>query len=308
MRCSQSCALARVNPRCWPSNCRSIPTTPKSMLMTAERTSARKEAAAKAERALSRHVHLERFEENRINVSGIAINFASARSPPKSDTTLILVHGLGLSYRYMLPTAQALMDDFRVLLPDLPGFGGSGKPKKILGIDALADSLASWIMEMRLQPRVALLGNSLACQIIAAALDRHPTIADAAVWQGPTTPPNERNVFWQLLRWRQNLRYDPPDMKAISRDDYFKCGRRRVWKTFFHALHDRMEDRLPRLHHRILVVRGERDPICREEWAIDVANRLPYGTLVQIPGVAHTLVFTAPAQLAEVTRAFLRRS
>ena len=36
--------------------------------------------------------------------------------------------------------------------------------------------------------------------------------------QGPTTPPDERNIFWQFIRWRQNLRNDPHDMKLISRE------------------------------------------------------------------------------------------
>jgi hypothetical protein len=39
--------------------------------------------------------------------------------------------------------------------------------------------------------------------------------------------------------------------------------------------------------------------------AEEVARRLPDGRLVLIPGVAHTLVFTAPEQLATVSRQFL---
>jgi len=66
-----------------------------------------------------------------------------------------------------------------------------------------------------------------------------------------------------------------------------------------------MEDRLSRLPHSVLVVRGEKDPICREEWAVDIAKRLPRGQLVHIPGVAHTLVFTAADALARVTKSFL---
>jgi pimeloyl-ACP methyl ester carboxylesterase len=209
----------------------------------------------------------------------------------------------------MLPTAQALIDHYGVYVPDLPGFGDSTKPKRTLDIDALADSLAAFIAPMNLDGRIALLGNSLACQIIAAALARHPGIAYAAVLQGPTMPSRERHVWWQLIRWRQNLRYDPPDMKTISRDDYLKCGRLRVWGTFFLGLHDRMENRLERIEQPVLVVRGEKDPICRERWAHDIVQRLPRGELVQLrpalPGVAHTLVFTAPQELARVTTAFL---
>jgi len=54
-------------------------------------------------------------------------------------------------------------------------------------------------------------------------------------------------------------------------------------------------------------VGGELDPICHREWACDVASRLPAGKLAEIPGVAHTLVFTAPAQLAEITKKFVEQ-
>ena len=262
--------------------------------------------AAAAEEALSKHVDLTRFEDAQIDVDGLSLHFKLARAPAKSAMPIVLVHGLGLSCRYMLPTAQALMDEHAVLAPDLPGFGDSTRPDHVFTIDELADSLAAWIETMHLKSAV-LLGNSLACQVIAAALDRHPTIATAAVLQGPTTPPNERSVVWQLIRWRQNLGYDPPDMKAISRDDYLKCGRGRVWKTFFYGLRDAMEDRLARIRHPILVVRGELDPICRRAWACDVARRLPKGKFAEIPGVAHTLVFTAPAQLAQITNKFVKQ-
>jgi len=265
---------------------------------------ASRNTAAAAEAALSKHADLARFEDARTDVEGLSLHFKYARPPATRATPIVLVHGLGLSCRYMLPTAQALMDDYAVFVPDLPGFGDSTKPDRVLTIDELADSLAAWIEVTRLQ-RVALLGNSLACQIIAATVDRHPTIAAAAILQGPTTPPSERSIFWQLIRWRQNLGYDPPDMMAISRDDYVKCGRWRVWKTFFNGLRDAMEERLARIRHPILVVRGELDPICSREWACDVAKHLPCGKFAEIPGVAHTLVFTAPAQLAEVTKKFL---
>jgi 2-hydroxy-6-oxonona-2,4-dienedioate hydrolase len=54
-------------------------------------------------------------------------------------------------------------------------------------------------------------------------------------------------------------------------------------------------------------VRGELDPICRPEWAAQVARGLPDGELVIIPDVAHTLCYTAPVQLADASMDFLAR-
>lgn len=218
---------------------------------------------------------------------------------------IVLVHGLGLSCRYMLPTAEALLGEYAVVIPDLPGFGDSAKPARVLDIEALADSLIAFIEVLRLPTPPALLGNSLGCQIIAAALERAPQLARAAILQGPTTPPEERSIVWQVLRWRQNLCHDPADMRTIARDDYEKCGRWRVWKTFFHALKDGIETRAQRIRQPVLIVRGEHDPICRLEWALQLADALPNGRFAQLPNVAHTTVFTAPRALAKTTFDFL---
>ena len=66
-----------------------------------------------------------------------------------------------------------------------------------------------------------------------------------------------------------------------------------------------MEKRLAHIPQPVLVIRGELDRICSREWASEVAHRLPAGRFVEIPAVAHSLVFTAPEQLARLTRAFL---
>jgi 2-hydroxy-6-oxonona-2,4-dienedioate hydrolase len=224
-----------------------------------------------------------------------------------SRLPVILVHGLGLSGRYMLPTAELLARHFPVYLPDLPGFGDSDKPNRALDVPELADALAAWLRAVGLAP-AALLGNSFGCQIIADLAARHPDLVERAVLQGPTTPPDERSWLWQFVRWRQNQPFNPDALGPITWDDYRKCGYRRLLQTFRHQLRDPIERKLSRIRAATLVVRGQHDPICPLEFAEEVARRLPRGRLVEIPEVADTLVYTAPKQLAQVTRQFLEEA
>src|SRR5699024_8982229 len=90
-----------------------------------------------------------------------------------------------------------------------------------------------------------------------------------------------------------------------SRRDYRTAGLRRVLKTFHYSLVHSVEDRLEKIDIPVLVVRGSRDPICRHSWAEEVAQRLPQGRLVVIPGIHHTLVFTHPLELIRVCRPVL---
>jgi pimeloyl-ACP methyl ester carboxylesterase len=228
----------------------------------------------------------------------------SVEPVPASAPVVVLVHGSGLSGRYMLPTAERLAPHYHVYMPDLPGFGDSDKPARVLDVPELAEALAAWIEATGLA-RVALFGNSFGCQVIADLAARHPERVERAVLQGPTTPPEERSWFWQFVRLRQNQRYNPRSLNPITYADYRKCGLRRMYWTFQYQLHDRLEDKLPRIQAPVLVVRGAHDPICNQHWCEEIVHLLPRGQLVVIPKVAHTLVYTAPCELVRATRPFL---
>ncbi len=206
----------------------------------------------------------------------------------------------------MIPTAAQLVSHAEVYIPDFPGFGDSDKPEETLNVPGLADALAAWLGTVLARP-VALVGNSFACQIIIDMAARYPDLLTAAVLQGPTTPPKERTWLDQVVRWRQNAKFNPPETGEIASEDYKKCGYVRALKTFHYSLVDRPEDKLHRVRAPSLVVRGELDPICRPEWATQVARGLPDGELMIIPDVAHTLCYTAPVQLADASMDFLAR-
>jgi 2-hydroxy-6-oxonona-2,4-dienedioate hydrolase len=239
-------------------------------------------------------------------VNGLQMHSLVSRDPTSLDAPrIVLVHGSGLSGRYMIPTAQQLAEDCRVYVPDLPGFGDSDKPKKVFDVPELADWLAAWMPVIGLE-RAALLGNSFGCQVIADLASRYPDRVEAAILQGPTTPPDERSWFWQFIRWRQNQRYNPSSLGSVTYDDYKKCGLRRMYRSFLSQLTDRIEDKAPRIQAPVLVIRGAEDPIANQRWCEQIARLCPHGRLVLIPNVAHTLCYTAPVQLANVTRSFLQ--
>ena len=239
-----------------------------------------------------------------VTIHGLRMHARTLRRHEGGAPPVVLVHGLGLSGSYMMPTARELARRYAVYLPDLPGFGDSDHPPHALDVEALGDALAAWLEAMALGPAI-LMGNSFGCQVIVEAAARHPATAAATILQGPTTPPSERNWLMQFVRWRQNGRYNPPNLSAPTFEAYRKAGYPKIFVTFHYSLRHRPEARLPGVGCPSLVVRGQLDPICRQEWAEQVAAALPDGRLVMIPQVAHTLCWTAPVELAAVTSAFI---
>jgi 2-hydroxy-6-oxonona-2,4-dienedioate hydrolase len=185
---------------------------------------------------------------------------ASENPSLKDSPALILEHRLVVSSRYMAPIAEVLSTHYRVYVPDLPGFGKSGKPPHVLCLVELSNTLAAWMQEAGLE-RAAFLGNSFGCQIIADLSVRHPGRVERAVLQGPTMDPRGRTVLRQIGGFLLDMPREPLSLLAIELLDYLSAGTVRSWRTFRYALEDRIETKLPHMRVPTLVVRGSRDRI-----------------------------------------------
>ena len=224
-------------------------------------------------------------------------------SAPPGRPAVVLVHGQVVSSRYMTPLMEWLGRDFPMFAPDLPGFGRSDRPPRVLTIPELADALAAWLDAAGIG-RAALLGNSLGCQIAVEFALRRPERAFALVLQGPTADPRARTARQQLGRiLRNSWREESPGIGPLL--DYAQAGLRRAVRTFRYLVADEIEAKLPRVRVPALVVRGAMDPVVPQDWAEEVARLLPDGRLVVVPGAAHTMVTVAPLELARVARPFL---
>ena len=224
---------------------------------------------------------------------------ATARRP-----AVVLVHGLIVSSRYMIPTLRHLASHHRVYAPDLPGFGKSEKAPTVLDVPGLSGALSAWMDAVGLK-QATLVGNSMGCQVIAHLAARRPELVHRAVLQAPTMDPCGRSVPRQVARFLLDVPREPPSLVPIELRDLLAAGARQGWRTLRHGLEDCIEENLPRVREPALVVRGSRDPICPQRWAEEAARLLPEGRLVILGGMAHAANFGAPARFAEVIRGFL---
>jgi 2-hydroxy-6-oxonona-2,4-dienedioate hydrolase len=217
----------------------------------------------------------------------------------------VLVHGLGVSSRYMLPMVRRLAPFGRVWAPDLPGFGRSSNPSRALRLEALTDRLLAWMDEVGIA-RAVLVGNSVGCQIVAQLAARWPERVQTVVLLGPTMDAGARTRLRQMGRWLAMALREPLSLLLIVALDYLRAGFRRTWRTFLSALADPLEDWLPAIQAPTLVVRGARDRIVSQAWARRIADAVPCGRLVVLPRGAHAVQYDAPDDLLRVLRRFLR--
>ena len=225
---------------------------------------------------------------------------AAAVSP-----TVVLVHGV-VSSRYLAPTARVLAPSCRVLAPDLPGFGASPTPPgAVLDIAGYADTLAAALSAAGVAG-ATVVGHSVGAQVVVELALRHPWAAGRLVLAGPTVDPRARSLRAQYGRWLANVPGEPVAFNLLLAREIIEIGPQRMLSTFRHALSHPIADRLPALAIPVLVVRGEKDRVAPQRWAEEIAASVANARVAVIADAAHSVVYNAPVELAQIISDFSR--
>ena len=243
------------------------------------------------------------FRASSIEVGGHRLHAFHAGLP--TAPPVLLVHGLGVSARYLFPVAERLARDFAVHIPELPGHGRSSRPARALDVPALADMLEAWLEAAGVPDRLVIVANSMGCQVTAALCVLRPVRAGSLVLIGPTLDPANRELGRLALRVAGTGLFERLSLPGLMLADYARMGMRRYVEEFRHMLADRIERRLPYLSMPTLVLRGSRDLVVPAEWAAHVTGLLPEGRLLTVPGWGHALHYSVPDEVTGLVRAFV---
>jgi pimeloyl-ACP methyl ester carboxylesterase len=209
----------------------------------------------------------------------------------------VLVHGVGVSGRYWLPTAGRLAERCSVYVPDLLGFGRSGRLPGRPTVRRLADLLEAWLDAAGHDRPDVVAANSFGCQFAVDLAAREPERVARLVLVGPTVDRRARSLPRQLGRLALDVTREPPALAAVQAVDYTLHVAKSGVAAFAEMLRDPIEASLPRVQAPTLVVRGGRDPVVPRAWAEEVAAALPRGRLVEVAGAPHAVNFAAPDAL-----------
>lgn len=222
-------------------------------------------------------------------------------------TPLVLVHGLIVSSRYLVPLGERLAGQWPVFAPDLPGFGLSESPPRTLDVPGLAQALERY-MEAAGLTRAVLVGHSMGCQIALELAAERPERVAALVLVGPTSEPGRRNPLLLPPRLMASMPLEKPSLWLSTLWDVWDAGIPRGLRTYACMLTDRPERRLARVRAPALVVRGTLDTIVSDAWVERMARELPQGELARIAWASHALHYSRADALVDVMTRFLART
>lgn len=210
--------------------------------------------------------------------------------PVRGVPEVVLVQGMAVA-DHLLPGLAALGRWTRAHLVELLGFGGSGEPPHERDVPDFGHCITNWLSARRLGP-VLLGGRSSGTQVAAHIATEGPDIAGVVLGR-PTVDPVTRGWLRLLVRWRLDSRREPDGLCDSHRPGWKRAGPRRHVHTVHVHVQDPLEETVARIDKPLLDMHGDQDVICTSRWARHLADLVPGGRCIEVPG-AHTFPWLDP--------------
>ncbi len=236
---------------------------------------------------------------------------------------IVLLHGWAMSAAVFKEIATLLSSDFRLLIPDLPGHGGSS-PSPQNDLAGIATDLACWLSATEKDP-VSLVGWSLGGMLSLEVTHQNRVPVDRLVLVG-TTPRFTLSDDWasglptaQVRALARNLerRFEATLAEFFSlafAGEKISKERLRTIRSFAvkqSPLPDRgaalsllnllaSQDQriiLSEIHQPALVMHGDLDQIAPVAAGRALAEMLPQGSFSGFPGVGHGPFLSQPQEV-----------
>ncbi len=160
----------------------------------------------------------------RVAISGLETNYQLIGKKPE---TLLLLHGWGNDWQAWSPLIPELSKQYRLLIPDLPGFGASDSPKRGWETKDYVAWLEQFLQELGIQELSAVIGHSYGGKIATFAWKSEnalPQLKQGALLISPSGIP--ARLSWK----RQLLSSILPLFPSFIRRGLFSS-----WRTFFYT-------------------------------------------------------------------------
>lgn len=223
------------------------------------------------------------------------------------EEAVVLVHGLSGSGRWWWRNAPALAREYRVLIPDLVGFGRSARPRPLPALPEVAGLLATWVERLSLE-RVHLVGHSMGGLVAAYLAAGHPervdrlVLVDAAGIPRPLSPAALVRFAAEVTPlWRWG---DPTFLPTIA-GDALAAGPRVLLEAVGHLARADVRTLLPSIRAPTLVVWGERDSFVPLADGYEFRRLVPGARLAVLRGVGHNPMVDRPADFNRLVLRFL---
>lgn len=244
--------------------------------------------------------------ERRVREVKIGEHVVIAEEAGAGRPVFLLVHGIGMGKDAYVEFVDALGKRGICVAIDLPGFGDAPRPRQSLSIAQLGQLLAEFLERSALGEVVAV-GHSMGTQVVAELAVQRPDLVASLVLIAPTVNAAERTTPWQVWRMLQDL-WGAADARVIGRGLwlYVRTGPTWFMRKFRAMMAHHIELIAPEITVGTLVLRGENDRVCPEDWSRSVAAMIPGAMYREVPGRSHEAMISSAEPVADLVADFAR--
>lgn len=266
------------------------------------------------------------LELKQISVANHDIHYLTGG--PENAPVLLMLHGYAANKDNWVRFAAHFSDRYRILVPDLPGFGDSSRlNEQSYDINSQVERLQAFVDALKL-PRFHLLGNSMGGMLSAAYSLEHPDkvlslglLNSAGVKEPELSPRSKawaegRNIL--LLENSEDLDRlfalafnHPPAMPQIAKDYISqkaleqRAFNEKVAKDLSTQPFE-LDDKLAQIQTPSLVIWGDSDRIIDVSSAKVFEQGLPESTVIIMEDTGHLPMLERPKKTAKHYQQFLR--
>ena len=224
-----------------------------------------------------------------------------------AGSPLVLLHGLAGSHRWWRYVVPGFAAHFRVLVPELVGFGGSRPTPRQPDMPEMAELVRRWLDRNELE-QVDLVGHSMGGEIgihLAASRPeriRRLVLVSAAGVPREISASAAARLATELARLRA---WGRRTFVTTIAADSLRAGPFTLYRTLRHLLADDVRPLLPSVRHPTLLLWGEHDPVTPVRDARVMQQLLPHARLVVLRRASHNVMADRPADFVRIVREFL---
>ena len=247
-----------------------------------------------------------------VDVGGVKVNYIDegVKNP------VLLLPGWGCNGETYRKIINHLSSDWRVIAPDLPGFGQSPEPPEPWGVDDYAELIRNFCEKLKLQ-NITLFGHSLGCRIIIKLLAEGFNLAGGKVilTGAAGIKPRKRlsqkiktsvfktgkvflKPFPRLLTKLQN-RSGSPDYRAASP---------MMRSCLVKIVNEDLTELLAKVNAEVLLIWGKNDDSTPLSDGKLMERLMPDAGLAVIENAGHYAFFDRPEQFIKILDSYLGAS
>lgn len=249
---------------------------------------------------------------NNVKVNGKSMTHT--RTGNSSGTPLMLVHGFPLDHTIWEPMLPFLTGTFDVILPDLPGFGGSDLPAEAPTVESYAACLAGLLDALKIK-QVLLVGHSMGGYVALTFARLHPErllglglVASQALADTPERAAGRHQTAEQVATqgvkvvaeaMSPKLSANPAHAPALNALILRQKPEGVIAGLKLMAARPDATPALPAFGFPVALVHGQADALISPERAREIAAAVKGARLVELPGIGHMPMLEAPQLAAQ---------